>query len=135
MKPNHLVNKKAFQKPQKNTAFPKIWYETKLKEQEDLESLRILAVQRINKTLNILEKKYCWDEVYLFGSVAEKGKFRRNSDIDIAVKGLDKFDYYEFVGEISSLMDQRVDVILLEKCHFSNAIRKKGIKWKHKSKS
>ena len=128
------MTKKAFQKPPKNTAFPKIWYETKLKEQEDLESLRISTLKRINKTLDSLNKKYCWDEVYLFGSVAEKGKFRRHSDIDIAVKGLDKFDYYEFVGEISSLMDQRVDVILLEKCHFADAIRKKGIKWNRESK-
>ena len=65
MKPTHLVTKKAFQKPQKSTSFPIIWYKAVLKEQADLESLRILAVQRINKTLNILEKKYCWNEVYL----------------------------------------------------------------------
>jgi hypothetical protein len=134
MKSTRLANKMAFQKAQKNTAFPKIWYEAKLKEQEDVERMRILTVQRIKKTLKILEKKYCWNEVYLFGSVAEKGKFRRNSDIDIAVKGLNKFDYYEFVGEISSLLDKRVDVVLLEDCHFADAIRKKGIKWNRESK-
>ena len=60
---------------------------------------------------------------------------KREKRVTVAVKGLNKFDYYEFVGEISCLMDQRVDVILLEKCHFADAIRKKGIKWKHKSKS
>ena len=105
-----------------------------MKEQADLERMRISTVQRINKTLDTLNNKYCWDEAYLFGSVAEKGKFRRHSDIDIAVTGLDKYEYYEFVGEISSFLDKRVDVILLEECHFADAIKKKGLKWNRKSK-
>ena len=41
------------------------------------------------------KKKYQWDEAYLFGSLILEGRFRQNSDIDIAVLGLKKYDYYK----------------------------------------
>ena len=84
------------------------------------------------EALSSLEKKYQWDEVYLFGSIVLEGRFRQNSDIDIAVLGLKKFDYYKFIGEISDLLNKRVDVVLLEECHFAQFIKEKGIKWNPK---
>ena len=76
--------------------------------------MRLAVIEQIKRTLHKLEKKYYWDEVYLFGSVAHPGKFRRNSDIDIAVSGLNRLEHYAFTGEISDLLDKRVDVVLLE---------------------
>ena len=95
--------------------------------------MRIALIEQINRVLSKLEKKYYWDEAYLFGSVAHKGKFRRNSDIDIAVSGLNCLEHYAFTGEISDLLDKRVDVVLLEECRFAKSIKKKGLKWNRKT--
>ena len=121
-------------KPAKTAAFPDLWYKSILERQANREKLRIAALQRVQKTLSSLEKKYYWDEAYLFGSIIQEGRYGRNSDIDIAVLGLRKHDYYEFIGEISGLLNKRVDVVLLEECHFAHFIKEKGIKWHRKSK-
>ena len=77
-----------YQNSQNIAAFPARWHKSILKRQADQEEMRIAVIEQINRALRKLEKKYYWDEAYLFGSVAHKGKFRRNSDIDIAVSGL-----------------------------------------------
>ena len=97
--------------------------------------MRKALIEQINRALNKLEKKYYWDEAYLFGSVAQKGKFRRNSDIDIAVSGLNSLEHYAFIGEISELLEKRVDVVLLEECRFARSIKEKGLKCKHRTAS
>ncbi len=121
------------QKPQKSVTLPGLWYKGILKKQADQEEMRTAVIQQINKALDRLEKKYHWDEAYLFGSVAQKGKFRRNSDIDIAVRGLNRLEHYAFIGEISELLDKRVDVVLLEECPFAKSIKEKGLKWNRKT--
>ena len=121
-------------KPVKTATLPDHWLKSVLKKQADQEKMRIAALQQVEEALCCLQKKYRWDEAYLFGSIVLEGRFRRNSDIDIAVSGLEKFDYYEFIGEISDLLNKRVDVVLLEECHFEQFIREKGIKWNRKSR-
>ena len=121
-------------KPIKTAKFPHLWYKSILKKQDDQEKLRIAALQQVEEALRGLEKKYRWDEAYLFGSIVLEGRFGRNSDIDIGVLGLNKYDYYEFVGEISDLLDKHVDVVLLEECHFAHFIKEKGLKWNRKSR-
>ena len=121
-------------KHKRNVSLPQIWYTSFLKKQEDREKSRVAMTQQIYEALYRLDKKYHLEEVYIFGSVVGIGRFCRNSDVDIAVKGLDKFDYYEFIAEISELLDKRVDVISLEECHFADSIKEKGIKWNRKSK-
>ena len=122
------------QKLKRNASLPQIWYNSFLKKQEDREKSRLAMTQLIDEALNKLDKKYHLDEVYLFGSVAWSGRFCRNSDVDIAIKGLNKFDYYEFIADISELLDKRVDVVSLEECHFADSIKEKGVKWSRKSK-
>jgi len=73
--------------------------------------MRFVVLQKVEDALSYLEKKYQWDEVYLFGSIIQEGRFGRDSDIDIALLGLRKYDYYKFIGEISNLLNTRVDVI------------------------
>ena len=93
------------------------------------------VMAQIHRALRKLKKKYHWDETYIFGSVAQKGKFRRNSDIDIAVSGLNSLEHYAFTGDISELIEKRVDVVLLEECRFAGSIKEKGLKWNHRTKS
>ena len=65
--------------PGKESALPSLWHRAVLERQVELEELRISVLKKINNALKSLEKKYYWDEAYLFGSVAQKGKFRLNS--------------------------------------------------------
>ena len=117
----------------KSTALPSLWHKGILERQADQEKLRISVLKQISKALNTLEKKYQWDEVYLFGSVAQKGKFRLNSDIDIAISGLNRLEHYAYTGDISALLDMRVDVVIMEECPFAKAIKEIGLKWNHKT--
>ena len=72
-------------------------------------------------------------DAYIFGSVIKSGKFGKYSDVDIAIKGLNKFLQYKFIANISSLIERNVDVILLEdECHFTDIIIQEGIQWKKK---
>ena len=121
-------------KPIKTAAIPDLWHKSILKKQADQEKMRIVVLRKVEEALRGLEKKYRWDEAYLFGSIVLEGRFGRNSDIDIGVSGLNKYDYYEFVGEISDLLNKRVDVVLLEECHFEHFIKEKGLKWNRKSR-
>ena len=121
-------------KPIKTAKFPDLWQKNILKKQDDREKMRIEVLRQVEYALCRLEKKYQWDEAYLFGSIVQEGRFGRNSDIDIALLGLKKFDYYEFIGEISDLLNKRVDVVLLEECHFAQFIEEKGLKWNRKSR-
>ncbi len=114
---------------QKSTALPARWHKSILKRQADQEEMRLAVIEQINRALHKLEKNYYWDEAYLFGSVTRNGKFRKNSDIDIAISGLNSFDHYAFTGEISDLLDRHVDVVLLEECRFARSIKEKGLKW------
>ena len=121
-------------KPVKTTTFPDLWYRNILKKQSDREKMRIADLQQVQDTLRSLENKYKWDEAYLFGSIVLEGRYRKKSDIDIALLGLKKHDYYEFIGEISDLLNRRVDVVLLEECRFAQLIKEKGKKWSRESR-
>ena len=118
----------------RNNSIPSRWLQFVQKEQEDREKIRKRILHDVVKTLQLLMEKYTWKEIYLFGSLVQEGRFKPNSDVDIAVLGLNKFDYYTFIGEVSQILNRRVDVIRLEECHFSSSIVKKGIRWTHKKK-
>jgi predicted nucleotidyltransferase len=120
---------KKHREPGKNTAIPARWHKAIFERAAEREKLRISILEQIDTALTTLEKKYHWDDMYLFGSVAQKGKFSRNSDIDIAISGLNKLEHYAFTGEISELLDKPVDVVLLEECIFAQSIKEKGLKW------
>ena len=116
-------------------SIPSVWHRCLLTRETEDEEKRKQLLKELHEALKLLEKKYVWEEVYLFGSIARKNKFRLSSDVDIAVRGLNKLDYYAFVGDISSILDKRVDVIRLEECHFSESILARGVRWTRKKES
>ena len=63
-------------KPIKTAKFPDLWLKGILKKQDDQEKARIAALQQVEEALDCLEKKYRWDEAYLFGSIVLEGRFR-----------------------------------------------------------
>lgn len=106
-----------------------VWLKAQERQREERESLRESVLNEIEAALTSLSMQYSWDAAYIFGSVTKMDKFRPESDVDVAIRGLDKEKYFMFVSEISSLLNRTVDVINLEDCHFSKSIESEGFKW------
>ncbi len=66
----------------------------------------------IEKAVKLLKDNGAKD-VYIFGSIAN-GKFDENSDIDIAVKGLNEKDFYKIVSILMFELDNEFDLIDLD---------------------
>lgn len=108
---------------------PYIWRENRRKKAQEFESRRKAVLEEINEVLIQLGRRYDWDEIYLFGSIIKPGKFCPDSDVDIGIKGLNKFDLYSFIGDVSLYLNRNVDVVPLEECGFADKIVDRGIRW------
>lgn len=66
-------------------------------------------------------------EVFIFGSIAN-GKFNENSDIDIAVKGLNESDFYKVASILMFELENEFDLIDLDdkENRFSQMLLKVG---------
>lgn len=79
----------------------------------------------VNKAIDILTKEGC-KEIYLFGSLVN-GDITDRSDIDLAVTGIRKEDFFEIFGELMMALEHPVDLINLEKKNrFVTFLKKKG---------
>jgi predicted nucleotidyltransferase len=71
--------------------------------------------ERIQRASRILKDRFGARRVVLFGSLAFSPEFRRTSDVDLAVEGLKKGDYWEAWGTVEEVIDDRsVDLIEIE---------------------
>ena len=87
-------------------------------------------LERIHKAADALKIRFKVRRVILFGSLAHKGWYRPNSDVDLAVEGLIGNDYWQawrFVEEI--INDRSIDLIDLHTAGDSlqRAIQRNGI--------
>jgi predicted nucleotidyltransferase len=81
--------------------------------------------QDIETAVDILKGEGC-SEIYLFGSLVH-GDSSDTSDVDLAVKGLEKRNYFKILGKLIMALDHPVDLINLEKKdRFSALLIKKG---------
>lgn len=111
-----------------------LWLAAQEKQKQEKEASRSTVLQELDDALKRLETEYAWTDLYLFGSVTKNGRFGESSDVDIAIKGLEKNRFYAFVGELSSILNRSVDVVNLEECGFSEKIIAGGLKWSPKKK-
>ncbi len=66
------------------------------------------------------------EEIYLFGSYAD-GTFTVNSDIDVAVTGIDKSEFFALYGKLLSSLDHNIDLVALDyETDFSNLLKRSG---------
>ncbi len=66
-------------------------------------------------------------EVYLVGSITRPYQFRKDSDIDIVLKGYTG-DRFEIWTELEAALHRSVEIILFESCHFQDHVIRQGIK-------
>jgi predicted nucleotidyltransferase len=65
-------------------------------------------------------------EVFIFGSLAENN-YNSSSDIDLAVKGLDKSKFFHVYGELMKLLNHPFDLVGLDYNNdFSQELLKSG---------
>ncbi len=112
-----------------------LWLQSARQQEKDRERTRNRVLRELDEALETLAEQYTWETLYVFGSLIKEGGFTPGSDVDIVLGGLNKFDYYAFVGDISSLMNRTVDVINLEECPFVNSVISRGVKWTSKKRS
>ena len=80
----------------------------------------------IKKATQILKQNGA-KEVFIFGSIAN-GKFNENSDIDIAVRGLNEKDFYRVASILMFELENEFDLIDLDdkENRFSQMLLKVG---------
>ena len=69
------------------------------------------------------------EQAYIFGSLTRPGNFTEASDVDIAISGKLPAEFCTLMSLLSTNLGREVDLIQLEKCHFSDRIREQGILW------
>ena len=116
---------------EKNVPFDiSIWRRALIEKRLARNRQRLQAVEKVWNAVERLSHSYQWDDLYIFGSATKSERFGEVSDIDIGIEGLDKLLYYRFLADLSGLIEREVDVVRLEDCHFADAIRTRGIRWK-----
>lgn len=79
---------------------------------DKLKNLPYSYQEDIKKATQILKENGA-KEVFIFGSIAN-GKFNENSDIDIAVKGLNEKDFYKVASMLMFELKNEFDLIDLD---------------------
>lgn len=94
--------------------------------EEKLNNLPYSYQDDIKKATKILKENGA-KEVFVFGSIAN-GKFNENSDIDIAVKGLNEKDFYKVASILMFELENEFDLIDLDdkENRFSQMLLKVG---------
>jgi len=107
-----------------------VWKKYNHSKKQNNEIYRKEMFQKVHNAIHLLSNTYDWEQLYIFGSLIQKGAFTKYSDIDIGISGLNNLDYYSFIADISGILEKDVDVILLEESDFTDQIIKRGIQWK-----
>jgi predicted nucleotidyltransferase len=110
-----------------------VWRRTNQKKALERERERLKVYDRTWEAIERLEERYPFDALYFFGSLTRPYGFFNRSDIDIGIKGLDKYLHYRFISDLSGLLKREIDVVRLEDCPFADTIRKRGIRWKKRT--
>lgn len=104
-------------------------FETILAEKkQQKEAARLLM---LNKTLTVLKEYFAIipvTQLYLVGSITKEGRFRRDSDIDIAIKGLGTDLYFKVISDLEEKLNRKIEIIELEECSFEKSIKETGLR-------
>ncbi|MEL7051630.1 MAG: nucleotidyltransferase domain-containing protein [Cyanobacteria bacterium J06634_6] len=71
----------------------------------------------VPKLATLLKEQYGAERARVFGSLVDKDRYTRWSDIDIAVWGIAPADYYKAIGAVNDLAAPiKVDLVEPERC-------------------
>lgn len=78
----------------------------------NLKELPVEYQEDIKKALKILKQNGA-TEIYIFGSI-EKGNFNKNSDVDIAIRGVKQKNFYKVASILMFEIEKEIDLIDLD---------------------
>ena len=90
------------------------WRLREKREMEEAEALRRKALLEAKMAVAMLVRDYHIKKAVLFGSVLEPGRFRKGSDIDLAVEGLKPALFFKACGQLMTEFDFEIDIKPLE---------------------
>ena len=96
----------------------------------DREAKRLETLFALKEILPDLSSKYGFSKAYIFGSVVKEGRFRYESDVDIAVFDLKNENFFRLMSDISNSLGREVDLYQIEIDEFlRKTIEETGILW------
>lgn len=78
--------------------------------------------EKLGEVSRLLRSRYGAETIWLFGSLAV-GQVSPESDVDIAVAGIDPRRFFDAMAEISALVESNVDLVLWERAPESLRVR------------
>jgi len=116
--------------PEERKKYVSGWLKRQKEKEEQLRRQRQLAVEKASQIARMLKVKYGAKKVILFGSLAYGSTLWSQSDIDIAVEGIDEEKYLDIAWEAAQIaLPFKVDLVPLERASESlkAKIERKGI--------
>lgn len=104
----------------------------KQKAERERERERVLS--NLKDILEELAPKYSFSKAHIFGSIVKAGRFRRNSDVDIAIFSLKDEHFFGLMAEISRRLDRDVQICQIEAVdeRIKRSIERESVLWKKK---
>lgn len=101
------------------------------KQEENREKERERVLFDLKEILGKLSFKYSFSKAYIFGSVVKPKKFRKQSDIDIAIFDLKNQHFFSLMGELSRHLLRDVDLYQVENLneYLRKRIEEEGVIW------
>lgn len=97
--------------------------------QEKWEAERQALLARLLAWLDENATDYGVTQAYIFGSLAQPGRFSDHSDVDVAVVDVANGRFFAFAAALSLLLEREVDLLELHTCHFAAKIKREGVLW------
>lgn len=92
------------------------WKKKSIAEQKQRALLIKDALQTAASATRLLAEQYKASRVYLFGSLVREYDFMNDSDIDLAVEGLNGIRYFEAVGHLFEGEKFTINIVPIENC-------------------
>lgn len=95
------------------------------------EKSRKQVLTAVTEILAEIAPKYGFSQAYIFGSTMKKGKFRPESDVDIALFNLSNQYFFSLMAEISRRLERDVDLYQIEKMdeRLRRKVEEQGLLW------
>ena len=108
--------------------YKKAWEKRRRKTADRNRRFSIQVREDARRIADHLGSRYGVKRVFLFGSILEEEKFNENSDLDMAVVGMKKADFYKALADISQMTEFNIDLKPLEDCaeSFRKRVKEEG---------
>ena len=118
----------------KYRAYKQAWKHRKKRSNIETRQLALKALKIAEKCAAILHQDYDVQRIFLFGSLAD-GYFRKNSDIDLVVEGLNPEYYYKALCKIYRIAEKfDVDLIPFEDYKYKQSVLEQGVLFDERTK-